>query len=291
VTLALAADAALGEPPVTPHPVAAFGSAMAAGERWWYADSRARGAGHCLAGVALGAAAGSAIGSTAVAAYLAVAGRALADEATAVRRLLELDDVDGARARLPALVGRDPSALGSDEIARAVVESVAENTVDAVVAPAMWAVVAGAPGALAYRAVNTLDAMVGHRNARYVNYGWASARLDDVANWAPARMTVALVVAARPARAGAVLRAVARGAASHPSPNSGYAEAAWAGALGIELGGRNSYAGRVEDRPFLGDGRRARVADIAPAIALSHDVTAVLAGALLLTAAAARRRR
>jgi len=291
VTVALAADALLGEPRVTPHPVAAFGAAMSGLERRWYGDSRARGAAHCLAGVALGAAAGSFVGSTAVAAYVAIAGRALADEALAVAALLEGGDLGAARARLPALVGRDPAGLGTDEVARAVVESVAENTVDAVVAPALWAVAGGAAGALGYRAVNTLDAMVGHRSPRYERYGWASARLDDVANWVPARVTVGLVAAARPRRAGAVWRAVKDGAGAHPSPNAGYAEAAFAGALGIGLGGRNVYAGRAEDRPRLGTGRPARPADIAPAAALSRDVAAALAAALVVGGAVAARCR
>jgi len=284
VSAALVADAALGEPPVHPHPVAAFGAVMERVEGRCYADRRSSGVAHCLAGVALGAAAGELAGSTALAAYVAVAGRALSDEALALEALLEAGDLDAARRRLPALVGRDPAALEAGEIARAVVESVAENTVDAVVAPALWAVVGGAPGALAYRAVNTLDAMVGHRSPRYARYGWASARLDDVANWAPARLTVGLVAAVRPWRGPRIWRAVRDGAAAHPSPNAGYAEAAWAGALGVQLGGTNSYGGAVEHRPLLGDGRRPDAGDIAAAVALSRDVTAALAALLAVAA-------
>src|SRR5206468_9435838 len=137
--------------------------------------------------------AGGLVRSTALATYVAVAGRGLTDAAGAVGAALEEDDLDRARALLPTLVGRDPTGLDEKEIARAVVESVAENTVDAVVAPALWAVALGAPGTLGYRAVNTLDAMVGHRSARYLQYGWASARLDDLANWVPARVTALLV--------------------------------------------------------------------------------------------------
>src|SRR5262249_41107178 len=154
------------------------------------------------------------------------------------------------------------------EVARAAVESVAENTVDAVVAPALWAALAGAPGVLAYRAVNTLDAMVGHRSTRYARFGWASARLDDAANWVPARVTAALVAAARPARAAAIASAVRHQAPAHPSPNAGVAEAAFAAALGVRLGGRNAYGDRVELRPALGDGPPPAPADVARAVRL-----------------------
>jgi adenosylcobinamide-phosphate synthase len=168
------------------------------------------------------------------------------------------------------------------------VESVAENTVDAVVAPALWAVALGAIGAVAYRGVNTLDAMVGHRSDRYRNYGWAAARLDDLANWVPARMTAALVAAVRPGRAAAIWRAVRSDAGSHPSPNAGVAEAAFAAALGLRLGGTNRYGGRVEVRPPLGDGRPAGPSDIRAAARLSRDVTLALAAALAAPAAAGR---
>src|SRR5690606_6648300 len=117
---------------------------------------------------------------------------------------LDAGDVDAARAALPALVGRDPSALDADGIARAVVESVAENTVDAVVAPALWAAALGPAGAGAHKAASTLDSMVGHRTARYERFGWAAARLDDAMAYVPARTTAALVAAARPSRARAV---------------------------------------------------------------------------------------
>ena len=182
-----------------------------------------------------------------------------------------------ARRMLPALVGRDPEDLGPDEIARAVVESVAENTVDAVVAPAFWGAIAGAPGALGFRAVNTLDSMVGHRTPRYASYGWASARLDDAAGWVPARIAAALVALVRPSCAPAVWRAVIRQAPGHPSPNAGVAEAAFAAALGVCLGGVNRYGDRVERRPLLGVGRAPEAGDIEAAIRLSGDVTAALA--------------
>src|SRR5690606_37970962 len=160
--------------------------------------------------------------------------------------LLADGDLDGARAALPALVGRNPDELDDRGVARAVVESVAENTADAVVAPALWAVLGGASGVLAHRAINTMDAMVGHRDERYSLYVRAAARLDDGAAWVPARVTAALVAACRPSVARDVWTAVRRDAPAHPSPNSGVAEAAFAAALGLRLGGESRYGDRAE---------------------------------------------
>jgi adenosylcobinamide-phosphate synthase len=275
VAAGLAADRLLGEPPAAVHPVVAFGRAMRAVEGVLHRDSRAAGVAHATVGVGLGIAAGRLVRSAAVATWLAVAGRALERAALEVAAALDAGDVDRARALLPALVGGDPADLDEKEVARAVVESVAENTVDAVVAPACWALVAGAPGALGYRAVNTLDAMVGHRSPRYERYGWASARLDDLAGWVPARVTAALVAAARPRSAAAVWTAVRPQAPAHPSPNAGVAEAAFAAALGLRLGGQSRYGDRVEIRPPLGTGRPAETADIARAVALARDVGAL----------------
>jgi len=175
-------DARFGEVPIEPHPVAVFGSAMQAYERRGFDGTRAGGIVHAAVGVGLGVGAGTAFGrgagATTAATFLAVAGRGLGDAAALVGDALAAGDLDAARIAVQSLVGRDPWALDEAEIVRAVVESVAENTVDAVVAPACWAALAGAPGALGYRAVNTLDAMVGHRSTRYAEYGWASARLD-----------------------------------------------------------------------------------------------------------------
>jgi adenosylcobinamide-phosphate synthase len=260
-------------------------------DRCW-ADSRARGlvqlaAGVGLAGVA-GRLAGRGLASTAGAATVTIAGKALADAADAVGGALGAGDLDAARAALPALVGRDPSALDEGEIARAVVESVAENTVDAVVAPALWAGAAGATGTFAYRAVNTLDAMVGHRSERYERYGWASARADDLANLVPARVTGALVAACRPRAAGQVLAVVRRDAGAHPSPNAGVAEAAFAAALDVRLGGTNRYGERIEHRAELGDGRPPVGADIARATRLSLDVSMLLAALLAVAGLALR---
>lgn len=281
-------DALAGEPPVTPHPVAAFGRLMRWAEARWYRDGRAAGVRHVLAGVAVGGGVGAALtavvgstgGATGAATYLAAAGRALREAAGGVAAALESGDLDRARELLPALVGRDVDALDEKELARAAVESVAENTVDALVAPALWAAALGAPGALAHRAVNTLDAQVGHRSPHYANFGWASARFDDAAAYVPARVCALLVAAVRPAAAREVWTAVRRDAPAHPSPNAGVAEAAFAAALGLRLGGTNAYGGRVEVRPVLGRGRPPEAHDIGRACRLSRDVGLALAGAL-----------
>ncbi|HEV3187318.1 MAG TPA: adenosylcobinamide-phosphate synthase CbiB [Acidimicrobiales bacterium] len=269
-------DRLFGEPSTSLHPVVHFGRFMDGFEREHYRDGKSSGVKHALLGVGVGLVTGALIRSTAVATGLAVGGRALHVAAGNVSDALVRGDLDHARELLPTLVGRNASELDEVEIARATVESVAENTVDAVVAPALWAAIAGAPGAFGYRAINTMDAMVGHRSPRYSNYGWASARLDDLANWVPARCTAALVALVRPKAAKDVHWAVTKQAPAHPSPNSGVAEAAFAAALGLRLGGRNHYAERVEDRPTLGKGRAATPTDIAEAVRLSRDVSTAL---------------
>jgi adenosylcobinamide-phosphate synthase len=188
-------------------------------------------------------------------------------------RALTAGDLDAARARLPVLCGRDPASLPAAELARATVESVAENTCDAAVAPLLWGAVFGLPGLLGYRAVNTLDAMVGHKDVRYAKFGWAAARLDDVANLVPARVTALLAVALAPVAGGSgrgALRTLRRDGAAHPSPNAGRCEAAFAGALGVRLGGTNVYQGQAEPRGTLGDGPPPAPADIDRAIRLSR---------------------
>ncbi|QFG70392.1 cobalamin biosynthesis protein CobD [Ornithinimicrobium pratense] len=271
VTLGLTLDRLLGEPPDAWHPVAWFGTTMGRVERCLYADARLPGAAYALVGVGVGAGAGWALdrlgrrlpghGTAAVATAvgLACAGRMLRETSARIEDRLGAGDLDGARELLPWLVGRDPSALDAGGVSAAVVESLAENTVDAVVAPVFWGLVAGAPGVLAHRAVNTMDAMVGHRSTRYARFGTAAARLDDAMAWAPARVFAALVavLAVAPPRAGRdVLATVRRDAPAHPSPNSGVAESAAAAALGVELGGPLRYGDRVENRPRLGDGPR-----------------------------------
>jgi adenosylcobinamide-phosphate synthase len=279
----LLGDHLLGDPR-RGHPVAAFGRAAGAVERVLWRDHRGWGALHtavCVGGaVSLAAVATRSVRSsrtasvalTAAATWAVVGGTSLAREARAVGRALEAGDIEGARARLPHLCGRDPQALDADGIARAVVESVAENTSDAVVGALVWGAVAGVPGLVGFRAVNTLDAMVGHKSPAYRRYGWASARLDDVAGWPGARLTAVLATAAGGDPRGAV-RAWRTDAARHPSPNAGPVEASFAGALGVRLGGTLSYGGRVEHRPVLnGDGRTVAVPDIERAVRLSRRV-------------------
>jgi adenosylcobinamide-phosphate synthase len=292
----LVIDRLVGEPPVPDrwHPVALFGAGAAALEDRIYDDRTAPGAVLAAAGVAAAALAGAALRSPVAAGYLATAGRGLHDAATAVGDALVAGDLDLARARLPALVGRDPRPLDGTAIARAVVESVAENTGDAVVAPALWTLAAGPVGAFVHRAGDTMDSMVGYRDETYRRFGTPAARLDDVLAWVPARATAALVALVRPARAGDVLRTVRADAGRHPSPNAGVVEAAFAAALGLRLGGgENRYGDVVEHRPALGTGRDPEAADVAAAVALSRHVTWALAALLAAAGAAglARARR
>jgi adenosylcobinamide-phosphate synthase len=202
------------------------------------------------------------------------------------------EDVDGARALLPSLCGRDPAVLDGPGLTRAACESVAENTADATVAPLMWVALAGVPGVLAYRAVNTLDAMIGNRSARYRRFGWAAARLDDLVNIIPARVTGLLVALCAPLVGGSptgAVRAWSRDADRHPSPNAGVVEAAFAGALGVQLGGPTQYRHELEIRPTLGEGRPPGVEDLRRAVRLSRLVqlaAAVLAAAIALAISA-----
>ncbi len=275
-------DHMLGEPPFTPHPVACYGRLTRALEGLWWSDNRFMGALHAACGVFVAALAAKAVGSATLGTYLACAGKALRQEALEVAALLERGDLQGARARLPALVGRDVQDLDESQCIRAVIESLAENTVDALVAPCLWAAAGGATGALAYRGINTLDAQVGYKDERYRSFGWASARLDDVANIVPARLTMILVMAARPLRALAVLRSVRLHWRNHPSPNAGVAEAAFAGALEVRLGGPSTYRLKVEERPFIGLGRQPELCDIYAGVRLCSDVQVVLGAILTL---------
>lgn len=282
VAAGLVLDRWLPEPPTPAHPVAWFGTVMTRLEHRVWADDRARGVGYTAVGVALALAASRVAPWTSAALALATAGRSLREAGASVEDRLLADDLAGARALLPVLVGRDPSELDAAGVSAAVVESLAENTVDAVVAPVVWAVVAGAPGALVFRAVNTMDAMVGHRSERHHRFGWASARLDDLACWLPARLTAGLVALVRPSRAALVARVVRRDAGAHPSPNAGVAEAAVAAALGRQLGGPLRYGPRHEDRPRLGDGPRPGPGDIARARALVDQAELALLSLVVL---------
>ena len=287
------------------HPVAGFGQAAAALERRIYRPNRAAGAAFTAVAVGvptLAAAAAAAVtrrrpiaraGLVAAATWAVLGGRRLRAEAAVMSRVLHEGDVRGARARLHHFCGRDPSALDAPELARATVESDAENTSDAEVAPLVWGAVAGLPGLVGYRAVNTLDAMVGHRSPRYRRFGAPVARLDDVANFVPARLTGLFAVVAAPLVGGdwaETWRVWRRDRNDHPSPNAGQCEAAFAGALRVRLGGRNVYFGRTETRPLLGDGPRPSAPHITRAARLSRVVGLAALGAAVLVAAAPRPR-
>lgn len=285
------------------HPVAAFGAVAAELEqRMWVDDRRA---GFAYTSVLVGGTAVAGVAAdrlarrspvlsfllTAATTWAVLGGRSLDVEARAIRDHLDAGDLSAARQRLTHLVGRDTDQLEESGIARAVIESVAENSSDAVVAPLVAGAIAGVPGMVAYRAANTLDAMVGHRSDRYANFGWASARLDDLLNWLPARITATLsallaaTVGGRPSDAFRIWR---RDASGHPSPNAGPIEAAFAGALDVQLGGVNTYRGVAEDRHTLGDGRPATRHDIEAA---THLAQLVGAASCLGAAAWARRGR
>ena len=302
----VALDQALGDPR-RGHPVALFGAVASRLEGRMWRDRRDAGLRYTAllvgSAAALGLAASRAggrwpgrscwqVAATAAGTWTVLGGRSLAREAAAIERLLAAGDLPAARLRLTRLVGRRTEHLDEGEIARAVIESVAENTSDAVVAPLLWGAVAGLPGLLAYRAVNTLDAMVGHHSPRYENFGWAAARADDIANYLPARLTAALSALVAPVAGGsgrAALAVTRRDGRRHPSPNSGMCEAAAAGALGVRLGGRNDYGGRVEDRPVLGaEGGQPRARDIGRAIRLSQAVTLAAAAGCAVLAVALR---
>ncbi|OBB59481.1 adenosylcobinamide-phosphate synthase [Mycobacterium sp. 852013-51886_SCH5428379] len=298
------ADAVLGDPR-RGHPVAGFGSAAAALERTTYADSRTAGALHTGALLTALAVAGvtaerwaarrgvvSTAAVTAVATYVALGGTSLSSVGSQMSGLLEGGDSDGARGLLPSLCGRDPAALDAEGLARAAAESIAENTSDAHVAPLVWAALAGVPGVLVYRGANTLDAMIGNRSPRYARFGWAAARCDDVLNLLPARVTGLVTVGCAPligGSSGAALTAWRRDARRHPSPNAGVAEASFAGALGVRLGGPTQYAHQLEIRPTLGDGPAPRVADLRRAVRLSQAVQ-IAAGVLAVVGVSAAGR-
>ncbi|MFW6718933.1 cobalamin biosynthesis protein [Streptomyces sp. MAR4 CNY-716] len=224
------------------------------------------------------------LGLTALLTWTVLGGASLHREALGIAGALRSRDLDDARRRLPRLCGRDPHGLTEADIARAVVESVAENTSDAVVGALLWGAIGGAPGLAGFRAVNTLDAMVGHRSARYLRFGWAAARLDDLVGSPGARLTAALATVAGPDPR-AALRVWRADGPRHPSPNAGPVEAAFAGALGLRLGGELSYGGRTEHRAVLNPaGRPPDVRDIERAVRLSSRVCFL---ALLTTSLAA----
>jgi len=271
-------DAAVGDPRWFPHPVRWMGSIINWCDRRVYqlllSPAKQRMAGVLLA-IALPAGA-YAIGAllvwlggsidplwgslvTVLLAWTTLAARDLIDHVVSVQRALQSVSLTGARSAVGKIVGRDTEEMSEPDIVRATIETIAESTADGIMAPLFYLVLGGAPLALAYKAVSTLDSMIGHLDDRYRWFGWASARLDDVANFLPARITALLLVLS----AGVVSRSwpnmqrawqiLFRDGGQHPSPNSGRPEAAMAGALGVQLGGINRYDGLLVERPCLGD--------------------------------------
>ena len=292
--MASALDVLIGDPHWLPHPVRVMGQCIAWVDhgirRICQSALSLRAAGLCLAaglpivtflmtsaileaaeGVAewLGSALSITLASTTLAA------RDLWDHARAVDDPLQAGELPAARRAVAMMVGRDTDELSESEVARATVETIAESTGDGVIAPLLYLAIGGVPLALAYKAINTLDSMIGHRDERYMDFGWASARLDDVVNWIPARLAAILLILGaglkshqRP-RLYQGWRVFWRDGGKHPSPNSGRPEAAMAGVLGVRLGGTNFYDGVRQDRPVLGtEGRDPEPSDIASAAKL-----------------------
>ncbi|MEC4889944.1 MAG: adenosylcobinamide-phosphate synthase CbiB [Nitrospira sp.] len=284
--LAACLDTLVGDPRWLPHPVRGMGAVIA------WCDAHVRGmcqspAGLRLAGIGLAVGLPGAVYAvgyaaidaasdlslwcgTAVSIVLAsttLAGRDLWDHVRAVRDALQQGNLPAARQAVAMIVGRDTEPLSESGVVRAAVETVAESTADGVIAPLFYLAIGGAPLALAYKAVNTLDSMVGHRDEWHLDFGWASARLDDIANWVPARLTAVLLVFASGLVTGQIdpmrngWRIFWRDGGNHPSPNSGRPEAALAGVLGVQLGGLNYYDGVPHERPFIGEAARALVVE------------------------------
>jgi adenosylcobinamide-phosphate synthase len=278
--LALALDAIIGDPPglfaIVPHPVALIGKAIALFDRRLNRETRTERARRVrgvitLIFLVLGAGLAG-LAFTLIAALIPqgwilelilvailVAQRSLFDHVMAVRRALERGGVEAGRVAVSRIVGRDPQSLDTFAVARAGIESLAENFSDAVVAPVLFYALAGLPGLFIYKTVNTLDSMIGHRSARYLAFGWASARFDDLLNLVPARLSGLIIAFAglflpggKPFQA---IKLMWRDAGKHRSPNAGWPEAAMAGALGLALAGPRRYGELIVDDPWLGDGR------------------------------------
>lgn len=273
---AFAADLVFGDPRRLPHPVVAIGRLAGGLERLLYDRLRPRrlaGAVLVLAVLAVTAAVALALlvgafrlGS--LAGYLAagwltytcLATRELHRQSAAVIDRLAAADLDGARRALGMIVGRDTAALDEQGILRACLETVAENSSDGIVAPLFYLALGGPFLGLLYKAASTLDSLIGYRNARYREFGWAAARLDDLLNWLPARLTALLMALAAlflGLDARGAWRIARRDARKHASPNAGYPEAAAAGALGVQLGGPACYFGAWQEKPTFGDPGRA----------------------------------
>jgi adenosylcobinamide-phosphate synthase len=310
--LALVIEAALGYPPpllrAIGHPVTWIGAIIGALERR-FNRSAASPAARRAAGLAGLATVTGLVGAVAFAiertllplpfgmlgvALLAstlIAQRSLHDHVARVACALEQNGLGGGRAAVAHIVGRDPDALDEAGVARAAIESLAENFSDGVVAPVFWLALGGLAAGAAYKAVNTADSMVGHRTDRFAAFGWAAARLDDLVNLPASRLTALLLIAAAGTTPGASaaesLRAVRRDARRHRSPNAGYPEAAMGGALGLALAGPRIYGGIQIDDALMGDGRReATAADIRAALALYRRADALLIALVALLAIA-----
>ncbi|WP_375257123.1 adenosylcobinamide-phosphate synthase CbiB [Citreimonas sp.] len=282
------------------HPVTWLGSAIAAAERRLNRGSRARrlwsGAVTCAGAIALATVPAALLQAAlpdgamgvllgALLAWPLIAARSLHDHVSAVARPLLAGDTNAARRAVSMIVGRDPAQLDEAGLGRAAIESLAENASDGVVAPIFWGCVAGLPGIAAYKAINTLDSMIGHRNERYEAFGKVSARVDDVANWLPARLT-GLLFAFVSTRPRACLSAMRRDAPAHRSPNAGWPEGAMAASLGIRLSGPRVYGESVADEPWLnGAAPDPGPGDVGRALALYRRAMAL--GALVLALAAA----
>ncbi|MBU5353784.1 adenosylcobinamide-phosphate synthase CbiB [Paenibacillus barcinonensis] len=278
IILAYILDRCIGDPRWIPHPVIGMGKTISALERMIRARVKTN-AGLTRAGLLFPflIAGGSFAGTWGVLLLLGlihpivstiaeviliattIASKGLRDAGMEVYRHLKQQDFAAARRSLSMIVGRDTAHLDEPEVVRGTVETVAENIVDAIVSPLFYALIGGAPLAMAYRAVNTLDSMVGYKNDKYLHLGWASARLDDWANWIPARLTAMLLITGAwvmKLDAKGAARMVRRDARLHPSPNSGFPESAVAGALGIRLGGHNVYHGVSSFRAYMGEPTR-----------------------------------
>ena len=271
---AFALDALVGDPPSLPHPIRWMGRAIEHSEPFWrrtVASERLAGllfaaslilgcwlVALLVIGLAWKAHALFGFVVETVLLFYCLSAKSLRQAALEIDRLLAAGEVDRARARVRMIVGRDVDRYGADDIARATVETVAENVVDGVLSPLFFAALGGAPLALAYKMVNTLDSMVGYKNPRYLLFGRAAARIDDAANFLPARLAVPLIALAARRVEGAssrqALDTARREGKNHASPNAGYPEAAFAGALGVRLNGPNVYHGVLVDKPFLGAG-------------------------------------
>ncbi|KKB36029.1 adenosylcobinamide-phosphate synthase CbiB [Bacillus thermotolerans] len=278
-TAALFIDRLIGDPPHWPHPVRWLGSLIAFLEKHLNKGAYRRGKGLVMLLVVLlvtgsvtllvvyfsyrlHLAAGVAVEALLIAS--AIACRSLKEAGMSVYEPLKQGDLPNARKRLSYIVGRDTDQLNEGEITRGAIETVAENTSDGVTAPLFWALIGGAPGAMVYRAINTCDSMVGYRNERYEAFGWFSARLDDLANWFPARLTGFLMIWSFPGAQRSKKKTwqlIRRDARNHPSPNSGWCEAAVAFLLGIQLGGVNTYKGKRSYRAEMGEPLKEKTAD------------------------------